>query len=94
MAVLALTEPHVASELMAYMGLIVRVSHDYEGLEWVRYDAAFKRQAALTQNKRWSTINATLFAMNFLGQASRARRCKLYFARRESAPRVVIQTLT
>ena len=56
------------------------MSQDYEGLGWVQYDAAFRRQAALTQNKRWSTINATLFATNFSGQASRARRCELCFA--------------
>ena len=79
-AVLAPTEPQVIPELMAYMGLIIRVSQDYEGLGWVRYDAAFRRQAALTGNRRWSTINATLFAMNFSGRASRARRCELCFA--------------
>ncbi len=34
-------------ELMAYMGFIVQVSQDDEGLGWVRYDSAFRRQAAL-----------------------------------------------
>ena len=32
---LAPTEPQVIPELMAYMGLIVRVCQDYEGLGWV-----------------------------------------------------------
>ncbi len=76
-AVLAPTEPRVIPELMAYMGLIVRVSQDYEGLGWVRYDSAFRRQAALTGNKRWSVINSTLFAMNFSGRASGVKRCEL-----------------
>ncbi len=79
-AVLAPTEPRVIPELMAYMGLIVRVSQDYEGLGWVRYDSAFRRQAALTGNKRWSVINSTLFAMNFSGRASGVKRCELCFA--------------
>ena len=40
-AVLAPHEPHTVPELMVYMGIIVRVSQDYEGLGWVRYDSAF-----------------------------------------------------
>ena len=45
-AVLAPGEPQVMPELMAYMGIIVRVSQDYAGLGWVCYDSAFRRQAA------------------------------------------------
>ena len=40
-------EPHTVPELMAYIGIIIRVSQDYEGLGWVRYDLAFRQQAAL-----------------------------------------------
>ena len=69
-AVLAPSEPQVIPELMAYMGLILRVSQGYEGLGWVRYDSAFRRQAALTGNKKWSVVNATLFAMNFMGRVA------------------------
>ena len=46
-AVLAPGEPQVIPELMAYLNLILRVSQDYEGLGWMRYDSAFRRQAAL-----------------------------------------------
>jgi len=40
-AVLAPVEPLVVPGLMAYISLIVRVSQDYEGLGWVRYDSEF-----------------------------------------------------
>ena len=51
-AVLAPYEPSAIPELMAYMGIIIRVSQDYEGLRWVRYDSAFRRQAALSGNRK------------------------------------------
>jgi hypothetical protein len=57
-------------ELMAYMATIVRVSQDFAGFGWVRYDAAFRRQAALTGNTIWSKVNATMYAMNFTGAAN------------------------
>ncbi len=45
-----------------------------------RYDSAFRHQAALAGNRRWSVINATLFSMNFAARSSAVRRCKLCFA--------------
>jgi len=65
---------------MAYMGIITRVSQDYEGLGWVRYDSAFQRQAALSGNRKWSVVNGTFFTMNFSGRAGRTKRCELCFA--------------
>ena len=62
------------------MGIIVRVSQDYEGLGWVRYDSAFRRQAALSGNKKWSVVNGTPFTMNFSGRAAGTNRCELCFA--------------
>ena len=53
--------PQPVSKFMAYMAMTVRVSQDYVGLAWVHYDAAFHRQAALTNNTRWSAINSTLY---------------------------------
>ena len=69
-SVRATQAPHLIPEFMAYMAMIVRVSQDYSGLAWVRYDAAFRRQAALTNNTRWSAINSTLYTMCFTGMAS------------------------
>ena len=65
---------------MAYMATIVLVSQDYSGLAWVRYDAAFRQQAALTNNMRWSVINSTLYTMCFKGMASTTKWCELCFA--------------
>ena len=79
-SVLAPSQPDLIPELMSYMSLIIRVSQDYSGLAWVRYDAAFRRQAALTGNKRWSVVNSSLFAINFTGTAKAIPRCELYFA--------------
>ena len=72
--------PHLIPELKAYMATIMRVSQDYSGLAWVRYDAAFRRQAALTRNNHWFVINPTLCTMCFTGLASSTKRCELCFA--------------
>ena len=72
--------PSLIPELMAYMAAIVRVSQDYAGLAWVRYDAAYQRQAALTGNTHWSTINSTLYTICFTGRATATPRCELCFA--------------
>ena len=79
-AVLAVRRPHLIPEMMAYMGTIIRVSQDYSGLAWVRYDAAFRRQAALVGNDKWSVINTTIYTMCFTGMASSTKRCELCFA--------------
>ena len=72
--------PELIPELMAYLATIVRVSQDYSGMAWVRYDAAFRRQAALTSNRRWSAINPTLYTMCFAGMAAVTKRCELCLA--------------
>ena len=66
--------------LQCLMATIVRVSQDFAGLAWVRYDVAFRRQAAITHNDRWSIINSTLYTMCFTGMASSTKRCELCFA--------------
>ena len=59
---LAPSEPQVIPELKAYMVLILRVSQDYKGLGWVRYESAFMRQAAslATKNGRLSMPPSSL----------------------------------
>ena len=56
------------------------MAQDHEGLSWVWYDSAFRRQATLSGNKKWSVVNSTLFTMNFSGRSSGTRRCKLCYA--------------
>ena len=79
-SVLAPGQPQRIPELMAYQATIVRASQDYAGLAWVRYDAAFRRQAALTGLTRWSAINPTIYTLCFAGSARTATRCDLCFA--------------
>ena len=72
--------PSRIPELMAYQANIVRASQDYTGLAWVRYDSAFRRQAALTGLTWWSAINPTLYTLYFVRSARTATRCELCFA--------------
>ena len=72
--------PLLAPEFMTYQATIMRASQDYAGLAWVRYDAAFRRQAALTGNTRWSVINTTIYTMCFTGIAVSTKRCELCLA--------------
>ena len=76
-SVLASTHPAAIPELIAYLVTVSRVSQDLSGLAWVRYDAAFRRQAALTGNRRWSQKNPTLYSICFMGRAQQLSRCKL-----------------
>ena len=80
MSVIGPQHPSRIPELMAYQANIVRASQDYTGLAWVRYDSAFRRQAALTGLTRWSAINPTLYTLYFVRSARTATRCELCFA--------------
>ena len=52
---------------------------DFAGLAWQCYDSGFRRQAAITGNRQWSHINATLYTC-FTGKALPIARCELCFA--------------
>ena len=78
-SVLGPAYPEAVPELMAYAATIIRVSQDFSGLAWQRYDAGFRRQAAITGNRQWSHINATLYTMCFTGKALSVARCELCF---------------
>jgi len=89
--------PEAIPELLAYMASIIRVSQDYSGLAWVRYDAAFRRQAALTGNRRWSQINATIYTVCFTEMSGCPRFVSCVLALptpRRSVPCGGIQTRT
>ena len=78
-AVRAPLAPQLIPEFMAYMATIIQVSQDYVGLAWVRYDAAFRRQAALKGDTKWSAINTTLFTL-CCSVPSAKKRCELCLA--------------
>ena len=69
--------PTAIPELMAYMTLIVRCSQDHAGLGWVRYDMAFRRQAAIAGNRKWSEVNGTLYVTCFTSKGLDRQRCEL-----------------
>ena len=63
-SILGSQEPSWIPELMAY--LITRVSQDFTGLTWVWYDSTFRRQTAITGNRKWSQINPSLYSICFI----------------------------
>ena len=74
-SVLASRYHAVVPELMAYLVTITRVSQDFSGLAWVRYDTAFRRQAAITGNRKWSQINPSLYSICFTGALKCCELC-------------------
>ena len=74
--VLSVRFPHSVPQLMAYQSLIVKAYREFDGLGWVQYDRAFRRQAAITKDLNWSRINTTLYSLCFPGKAKRASVCR------------------
>ena len=64
-------------ELMAYMVSIIRAKEDYAECAWVRYDAAYRQQAAACHNTTWSKVNPSLFSLCFTGKAQALSWCDL-----------------
>ena len=77
-AVMSGKHPGAVPQLMSNMVSIIRAAEDYAGLAWVRYDAAYRRQAAASGNRAWSQINPSLFSLCFTGKAQVANRCDLH----------------
>ena len=76
-SVLASRYQGVVPEPMAYLVTITCASQDFSGLAWVRYDAAFRHQAAITGNRKWSQINPSLYSICFMGCAQALKHCEL-----------------
>ena len=74
-AALALQHPQKTPEFMAYQSIIIKCHRDFEGLGWVYYDRAFRRQAALSKDLNWSRINPTLYSLCFAGKAKKSAIC-------------------
>ena len=69
--------PKSVPELLAYMISIMCASRAFSGLGCAQYDAAYRRQAASTGNRRWSPINSSLYVIYFKGRAQGTPRCEL-----------------
>jgi hypothetical protein len=57
------------------MRIITKASHNFEGVAWAVYDAAFRRQATNLKNWEWGTIDAGLYNETFAGRARIRVRC-------------------
>ena len=72
--------PELITELMAYMGTIIRVNREYTGSEWAKYDMLFHKHAALRRETRWSVINPTIYARCFTAATRSPPRCEVCLA--------------
>ena len=75
--IISMKHPEVISDMMAYMVMIVKAAEEYAGLAWVRYDEAFRSQAAAKKEVKWSQVNPSLFAQCFTGRAQGMSHCEL-----------------
>lgn len=48
-------------DLLAYMALIMRMAKQFPGRCWYTYDRAYRLEAAASNSKNWSQINADLY---------------------------------
>jgi hypothetical protein len=67
--------PEMVPEFLAYQSTIIKCYKDYDGLTWVQYDRAFRRQVAIIKNLNWSHINGMLYSLCFAGKAKRSAIC-------------------
>ena len=75
-SVLSTKYPTMVPEFMVYQStIIIKCYKDYDGLGWVQYDRAFRRQVAITKNLNWSHINGTLCSLCFTGKAKHNAIC-------------------
>ncbi len=73
--VLSTRYPQHVPSLMAYQAIIIKSSRDFEGIGWVQYDRAYRRQAAMTKELQWAKINTTLYSVCFAGKAKVQSLC-------------------
>ena len=66
--------------MMVYMLMILNAAEEYAGLAWVRYDKAFRSQAAAKKDVQWLKVNPSLFAQCFTGRAHNPALCDLYMS--------------
>ena len=76
-ALLATRFPHKATELFAYLAMIVRAERNYEAGRWVAYDRQFRREALARKDLNWSAPDPRLFSEAFTGRAKSIPRCSL-----------------
>lgn len=74
-AVLAQQYPTQTPQFMAYLATIVRAHRNFEGLGWVVYDTAYRRQAAARKDLNWAIIDTSLYNTLFTGRARATLRC-------------------
>ncbi len=58
--VLSKRYPQVVPSLIAYQVIIIKASREFEGVGWVQYNRALRRQAAITKEMQRGKTNTTL----------------------------------
>lgn len=78
-SVILAKQPARASDLLAYMALIVHAARKYKGESWVQYDVNFRKRAAAFPAERWADINPTIWQLAFANTEPRSH-CELCFS--------------
>ena len=67
MSVVVLRAPNRTRDLLAYLSLVVKAAHNFEGTPWLwlSYDAHFRCLAATMQLQCWSTPNQGIWSQYF-----------------------------
>ena len=60
-SVITAFHPERVRDLLAYMALIMRLAKQFPGRCWYTYDRAYRLEAAASNSKNWSQINADLY---------------------------------
>ncbi len=69
-AVMLTRFPEKATSLLAYAGLIAKLSRKFRWPSWVIYDTAFRQEVADAGRTDWAKIDASLHAQCFSGMAT------------------------
>ena len=64
--------PARVADLLRYQLLIMRTAQQFPGAAWIKYDCAFRREAAVAKLNDWSRMNAELFHFHISGRQPRS----------------------
>lgn len=78
-AVLARSQPERVPDLLAYQTLMIQAHLEFQGDNWLGYDRNFRLRAASEGNRKWATIDTTLWSLAFSGKG-RTTRCRHCFS--------------
>ena len=65
MSVMTLKFPKRIRDLLAYLSIITKAAHDYEGTPWLSYDTHFRTLAVSMRLQHLGQVDQSLWSQNF-----------------------------